>query len=261
MVGTIACGEVGDHRTARPLAPQLHLRHQDVGCAILIEDSAPPPTAAAAYLAAVHQQRVGAGAGQPDIVDDAVARAKARPGLLPGRRALEHRRRAPGFLERHDQQRGRAERLPGDAQDRARAPTIEQHAELCNVAVRSDLLILDDDPAHQRVERRIGKRARTTRQASGQNVPALALRQPPACGSRGFGIGAGYIDGNAGNLETTGTCDRRDPAAAVLDLRDHGTAGSKQRHQQAGTQSSGKAQARHRPPFDEAGVEIQAGYG
>src|SRR3546814_1292235 len=67
-------------------------RDQHIGGAILIQNHAPPDAPAAASLARVDQQRVGAGARGADIIDRALPRIIFGPGALPGAalRSEEH---------------------------------------------------------------------------------------------------------------------------------------------------------------------------
>src|SRR3546814_19079101 len=82
------------------------------------------------------------------------------------------------------QQRRRPEGMPADSEQRARATTIEQHPQRRDIAGGADLLVPDDDPRDESVERRIGKRPRMSRPPLRQHMPRLALLQSPAALAR-----------------------------------------------------------------------------
>src|SRR3546814_7757529 len=109
--------------------------------------------------------------------------------------------------------------MPADSEQRARATTIEQHPQRRDIAGGADLLVLDDDPRDESVERRIGKRPRMSRHPLRQHLPRLALRQSPAALARVLsGLGTA-IDMTDGDLEFARTVVRGDTANA-RDQRD-----------------------------------------
>ena len=162
----------------------MHLRHDHVGRAILVEQHPPPAAAGPAGLGDVEQQRIDARAGRPDIIDRAVAGAEARPGLLPFVARFEALEGRAGQHDRDDQHRRRAADRAADPEQLAGAGAVEQDAERGDVALRADLLLLDDDPGDHRVERGIGEARRLADRAAvglrPERLPALRLGLPPA---------------------------------------------------------------------------------
>src|SRR3546814_5018855 len=189
-----------------------------------------------------------------DIVDGAAAGAEAGPGLLPlvlefeavaGRTRLQdgddqHRRRSPDGALR-------------PTQHLAGAGAIEQDAELGDIALRADLLLLDDDTGDDRVEPRIGEIRRLRRGAARglgpERCPAEALRLPPALEPRFLrGLAAG-IDLDAAHLQGAGTVDRRHAPPGALVLFVKGAAprhGAGAGHTDGGGITSGQS---NQPPF------------
>ncbi|MEI9851775.1 MAG: hypothetical protein WDN24_14130 [Sphingomonas sp.] len=154
-------------------------------------------------------------AARPDIVDAGFAGAEIGPGAPPRRIALIDLADAARPLHRHQQHRRRAQHLERDPQDRARAAAVEQHAQPRDIARRPDLLALDDDSGHQRIERRIGKARCLAAQLGGEHRPALALREPPAALARGIGIGAVDVDVDSRNLEAAAESPADGPCSTV----------------------------------------------
>src|SRR3546814_6362709 len=99
------------------------------------------------------------------------------PRLLPPGTAFEAPGDAAAPFDRDDQHRRRPEGMPADSEQRARATTIEQHPQRRDIAGGADLLVLDDDPRDESVERRIGQRPRMSRHPLRQHLPRIALRQ------------------------------------------------------------------------------------
>src|SRR3546814_4138371 len=86
-----------------------------IGGAILIQNHAPPDAPAAASLARVDQQRVGAGARGADIIDRALPRIIFGPGALPGAALFEHLPDAVDRIDGNYDQRRRAKSEIGRA--------------------------------------------------------------------------------------------------------------------------------------------------
>jgi len=184
-------------------------------------------------LPGIEQQRVGSGPLRLHIVDRAGAAMEPAPGALPRSVALKDVTGAARPFDRHQQHRRRTQHLHRDAKYRPCLGAIEQHAELGDITRRADLLLLDDDPRHHRIERRIGHRRAVPGQPLRQHLPALALRQPPAALPRRVGILAAHVDHHAVDFEVArGRIDRilRRRLRAPFPALGHDHAGTRPNH-------------------------------
>src|SRR3546814_1222499 len=118
-VGAETRGEMAFDRAAGVAIFDARDRDQHIGGAILIQNHAPPDAPAAASLARVDQQRVGAGARGADIIDRALPRIIFGPGALPGAALFEHLPDAVDRIDGNYEQRRRAKRAAADSQNLA----------------------------------------------------------------------------------------------------------------------------------------------
>jgi hypothetical protein len=149
------------------------------------------------------------------------------PGSLPGIAQLNARRGSTRHRHRDEQHRSRPLDLPTlNAEELRGAGTIEQHAEIGDVAKRADLLALNIDRADDLVERPVGKAWRLADRRivhlGPQRLEALPLRHAPAGVAGALRVGARDIDMDAADLERVRGIKRQDPAVGRFQLRvDH----------------------------------------
>jgi hypothetical protein len=207
------------HRSAGIAVFDPRDRDQHVGCAILVEDDAPPDAAAPSGLPRIEQQRVGAGARGADIVDRALPGIIFGPSALPRAALFEHLLNAVDRIDGNHQQRRRTQGAAADAQYLPGADAVELDAKRRDIAARPDLFLFHHDRGDDAVEHRIGQRR--TVAAVGlaiELLPPLALRLAPALFARILRIVAGDVDRDAARQKIAAAVDRRDAAVAVRDL-------------------------------------------
>ena len=183
----------------------------------------------------VEEQGIDATAGGADIVDGRAASAELRPGALPESAELEAVAGRAGGHHRDEQHRRGAGDLAGDAQQLPGPRPVEHHAEPGDVAVRADLLLLDDDAGDDRRQRRFGEVRRLADRAivgpRPEHPPAEQLGAAPALGSRRLTAGRADVDLDAANLEIGRAVIGIDAAIGAVQLGERGAAEQEgQRH-------------------------------
>ena len=153
-------------------------------------------------LRRVDQHRIRAEAAHANIVDRALRGPELCPRPLPG--VLELNRGCGSARDHHRDKQHR--RRPLDltafsAKELCGSGAIEKHSEIGDVAVRTDLLALDDDRTHDLVQRAVGEVwglvDRQLVHLGPQGTEALPLRDPPSPEARGLRVGTADIDVDA----------------------------------------------------------------
>src|SRR4029453_11118275 len=139
-------------RSARIEPLKLHLRDENVCRAVKIDDVAPPAAARTLGLCGVHEHRIDAHTADAHIIDRALGGPELRPRALPRIAELHARLGARCHDDWSQKHRHRTPHLPVlNAKELRRPSTIEEHAEIGDVAVWPDLLALDVDRANDLV--------------------------------------------------------------------------------------------------------------
>ena len=262
-VGAVAADEPRYRRPAGIFAVERGLGDQDVRGAVIIDQIAPPAAAGTRRLGGVDQQGIDPHAADPDIVDRALRGAEHGPCPLPWVAALDAGHGRPRHQHRDQQHRRGPAGDPRHPEQLAGTGAVEKDAKVGDIAVRPDLLAVDDDRADQRIEHRIAEVRRFADRPAmllgPQGLEALALGHAPTGVAGGICVLAADVDVDSVDFQRAGAVDGQNPAVARFHLGHDGGA-KRERGERGDSKEGGAPRRRHGGAFGDKRVEIQARY-